>query len=184
MRASFFTEVRHRINCPECGKPGASVDHLMAADQVVRFGPWYCDGCGCGFTGVWRGAEGAEIELTKDRLIKTHFLLRIRPQSKEIFIAVDHPMFEGRDEESNKFFVESLTCPSNLLRRTVEVSIDGKVDPHGLLEYARSAPAPEPGQPFDMAATFNEVLGPNRPTPLPKRGVGKGVSIFSLKETK
>lgn len=129
------------IVCPHCGEnSGGSIDHLIADHAERNWGPWYCDHCGCGFTGAITAAGAISVEKTKDSFTKCFDLLRISPQEHPVYIVRETRHPTDREPESTQFYYESHSCPTNWLNDIEMISIEGDQDPHGLIEYVESAP--------------------------------------------
>ena len=47
---------------------------------------------------------------------------------------------ETEEQESERYFFEEHSCPTNWLRDCVTVIEDGDPDPHGFMEFVRSVP--------------------------------------------
>lgn len=127
--------------CPECGDERSRLDHLTVG---TSFGPWYCDECGLGINGKVT-ADGPEIEIHKDRLVKTFVLLRLRAplnDGENVHIVIDGKASRpynwvlnlAKQRGHDEFLYNEHTCPTNYLR--CEAIFDGDdEDPHGIFEY-------------------------------------------------
>lgn len=144
MKAEITTVSKRMINCPECGSPEFSFDHLGVGSL---FGPWYCDECGCGIRGeVISG--GAEITIHSDRKAKTLVLLRLDKEvSPPVHIVVEGMIFypaNGKPEinkESKAFFYNEHTCPWNYLGVRIKEGDD--TDPHGIFAFQEAVLMPD-----------------------------------------
>lgn len=122
--------------CPHCGeKTDSSIDHLTAGDS---FGPWFCDDCGGGFSGV---ANGARTELVKSasKLLQTLDLLVLPPQERPVFFVVAG-VHSSVESDAIRFLYEEHSCPINWIGDAVMVVANGDPDPHGLLKFVRAIP--------------------------------------------
>ena len=133
--------------CPHCGETGHTLEHLR---DGTNFGPWYCDGCGGAYGGVFRGAD---TELVKDakgrRQIKVLTLLE-HPAAgaPPLRFLVDGYRFvddlcPDGEEDNKRFFYEEHSCPTNWIGDSRMIAWDGDHDPHGFLRYVRQIDTPE-----------------------------------------
>lgn len=162
--------MKPHIVCPHCGDgDGFECEHILSG-ELRKFGPWHCDKCGHSITGQMT-TDGLEIEKSAERMIDTADLLVLRPQDKPVYFIVKGMRFEGvqwpRDEErdendSNQFFYEEHSCPTNWFRPTT-VYVGGDDDPHGLIEFVATRdwatfPADEVVSPNDHDRSMVEFI--------------------------
>lgn len=156
-----FIPQRRCIACPECGKGEHIVEHLLGRGATTA-GPWYCDGCGYGFT-LDIAADGATVTTADapDRNVATRCLVRLRPGVRSLVFEVEH-MAIGRSvgvDEGTRYWFEESTCACNFLRRIVETWADGERDPHGIFEVLeeRADPVEPAGPPYgDKPRAFTD----------------------------
>lgn len=157
--------------CPWCGEQsGCRVDHLYGDRLPTKAGPWYCGECRQPFD-VRVKAPG-DVELTKTTMLgefsRAMNLLRFDGKDGPVFFVMDKDRYREGDQsptefqDSQRFFFEEHSCPTNWLRDCVAVIEDGDCDPHGFLTFVRAVDVP---QDFDVdddeqwAILFPEAFG-------------------------
>lgn len=148
--ARVETRTRRVILCPRCGEGEHGIDHLIDSSGPRSWGPWFCDECGCGFSGTTHPDGRTTIKIARQQKVATRVLLRLAPTDKPIHIEVEGMRFTGgpddapeADEGNSRYFYEEHTCARNFLRRTVETWKDSESDPHGLFTFVLQVDAPE-----------------------------------------
>jgi ribosomal protein L37AE/L43A len=167
------TLYRHEFAvCPWCGEEsGGRVDHLYDRPNT-SFGPWFCEKCSRAFKGVAH-APG-DVTITKDEKNTTSWtrqmvLLKFDGKDGPVFFVMDHkryhtgePKTEAEHQDSQRYFFEEHSCPTNWLRDCVAVIEDGDTDPHGFLDFVRAVEVPEDFSEHDdekWALLFPEAFG-------------------------
>lgn len=148
--ARVETRTRRVIVCPRCGEVEYGIDHLIDSSGPRSWGPWYCDECGCGFSGTTHPDGRTTIRIDRQQKIKTRVLLRLAPTDKPIHIEVEGMRFTGgpddapeEDDGHSRYFYEEHTCAVNFLRQVIETWEGAESDPHGLFTFVRQVDAPE-----------------------------------------
>lgn len=126
------------FTCPNGCAHQFSVEHLFAAlapepGRTRMAGPWHCDDCGQGWRITYDATSLVDVSPAGD-CKRTHWVtLELPPQSSPVRFRVRGVRFtESIDVESERYFYEEHTCPTNWLRNVDRVEIDGEEDPHGL----------------------------------------------------
>lgn len=141
------------IICPWCEEQsGCRVDHLYDGSSFAHgFGPWYCAECRKGFTGKVNSPGDVDINKYISRETRTRSMALLKLDGKEgpVFFVMDHDRYnptgietDQENQEHQKFFFESHSCPTNWLRECVAVIDQGDADPHGFLEFVRAVDVP------------------------------------------
>ena len=157
MRALIAPKVETFISCPGCNESTHRCGHLKSGAQ---FGPWYCKNCGLGIKGV-ATSDGADIEICKDRHVKTLSLLRLfEPLSngESVHIVVEGSVSispgENPDFSHNDYLYNEHQCPWNYLRIPLKCGDD--TDPHGVFQHQETILMPEDydGHSFEWSDLF------------------------------
>ena len=125
-------------------------------------------------------SSGAAQASEPDQPPELLHLLRLTPQTEPVYFVLRRPDFGLRDRrrafdpaldnESQTFFFDEHSCPTNWINHISMISVGGDHDPHGLLEHVRTVPAPaqqdEPEDEDDLTlALFPELVSPPAPAP-------------------
>lgn len=157
------------VVCPWCGKEsGCRVDHLYGRDTSWRL--WRCGKCQQSFRGTVRNTNVVTAEKTTDGGIRQRAmnLLKFEGVDGPVFFVMDggtyteDPNATDRDEQdSQRFFYEEHSCPTNWLRTCVAVIEDGDTDPHGFLSFVRAVEVDNgfDEDKADWEAMFPEAFG-------------------------
>jgi hypothetical protein len=151
-------KTRRYFACPAGCDHEFSVEHLFsgaiaaAAGATRQAGPWYCDACGQAWSLTYDATTIVDVEPAHrgcGRKRKQWVTLELPPQTRPVRFKVLGMRFqEAIDEDSDRYFYEEHTCPTNWMRNVTEVEFEGDTDPHGLWhlvrveEHAESPPAP------------------------------------------
>lgn len=131
------------IICPHCdAHTNSSIDHFQKGES---FGPWHCDECGRQFQGKANGKETQVSKVNGDFFSKTLDLLVLPPIDKPVYFVLEGKRYHDHlndDYDGKQFFYEEHSCPTNWIRNTIMIANAGDTDPHGLLQFVRSIPAP------------------------------------------
>ena len=143
--------------CPWCGaESGHRVDHLYGDKAWHEAGPWYCDKCRQPFRVKINAPGDVEVTRTGARGIisRSLALLKFDGKNGPVFFVMDHDRYredttEGdeQNQESQRYFFEEHSCPTNWLHECVAVIEDGDTDPHGFLDFVHAVDVP---QDFDI----------------------------------
>lgn len=148
MKARLYQE--EFIVCPHCDKlSGNRVDHLYHDKLPRSFGPWHCDECGEAYEGIVRAPSDVEVEKsqTREKFWPGYSLLKIDSTEGPIFFVMKNSTMPERDPESlqdsQRYFYEEHSCPTNWIGDCVAVIEDGDTDPHGFMEFVRHVTVPD-----------------------------------------
>lgn len=139
------------LMCPWCSEQsGCRVDHLYD-EAPMSFGTWYCKECRMPFSGKVLAPHKVEVakDEPRDRFSRSMALLKFDGKGGPVFFVMDHDRYRSgktqsdeENQESQKYFFEEHSCPTNWLRECVAVIEDGDCDPHGFLEFVRCVDVP------------------------------------------
>jgi hypothetical protein len=149
-------KTKRYFNCLGCEKGVFWIEHLI--DQIPErpWGTWYCEACGVGHRGTAGNGE-CKVDLTGDKCLRTAVLLKLEPDAGDVYLTVRGMQFtknggvpdHARFEDGDRYHYNEHTCPTNYLRRVIEIfqvmpERNGKreesTDPHGIFEYVMTAP--------------------------------------------
>jgi len=135
--------------CPDCG-------HLKTVGDLKdgsAFGPWYCDGCGQGFMGVFAYQGRVMLRRHTDRLVKTLVLLELYKTlegGERVFLVVEGMLFHKEGEKleirDQSYFYNQHTCPTNFMGVEALIAFDhrgGDDDPHGMWQWRETIVKPK-----------------------------------------
>lgn len=163
MKVSIETETKHHVTCPNCNNHRWSVGHMLHRKKSWE---WSCDECYSqfDFNCVDDGIELTQVPTTS---ISGAALVKYcgnTIQDQLFFIVEVYFSFdkEGKldpDWEDNKrYYIQQHTCPTNLISCQAIIH-NGDTDPHGVVQYVRSAPYPVICQHYGI--TQKELLDSN-----------------------
>jgi hypothetical protein len=141
------------IICPWCnGKTKSSIDHLY--DEVIKWGPWYCDLCLHPYEGEVNGGKDLSIRkcLMMRPLFRTLSLLKICANEGDIYFVMEinsgyqdinqSPKTLAEIQDYNKYYFEEHSCPTNWIGDCVAIIQDSDTDPHGIMEFIKTVKIP------------------------------------------
>jgi len=160
-------KAKRYFNCLDCEEGVFWIEHLIDQTPERQWGPWYCDKCGEGHRGTAGNGE-CRVDLTGDRRVWTSVLLKLEPDAGDVYLTVKGMQFTNGDvpdharfEDGDRYHYNEHTCPTNYLRRVIEIlqvmpERNGKrmesTDPHGIFDYVMTAPLyTDEGRPCDNA---------------------------------
>lgn len=134
MKTKINEEVKYTFSCHECKEFEFNVTHLYKKNTLQSFGTWYCDNCGQGHYGT---INGMTLDINLSGEIKKDIIVLLKKDNE--YYLVKGMEFGNRSkdkiDESGKYFYEEHTCPTNIMRKIIEIVSDGEEDEHGIFEY-------------------------------------------------
>ena len=161
--ASVESVVMTYLVCPNCKtRTNYTVNHIVEAGKGV-FGPWTCEHCRAEIFGrVNKKTNTLEVHADMDnpsRTDKGYHLLCIPPMKKPIYFVVSGTVSSGKTPEevadSNGYYYNIHTCPTNFLRSMVAMCYGRDPDPHGVFRYVGSVKASDVPDALDADGDFD-----------------------------
>lgn len=168
MKAHLVTETKVYVDCPSCNRRAGRIDHLfdrLTNNQSVSFGDWYCDNCGCAYSGVLHTENTVELKISEGKQrTGTYDLLVIKPRSHPLYIVVKSNLYDwDRTGEGKAYWYDEHTCPTNWTRDIKALICREDPDPHGVAEFVTFVNANDVplahgcGDELDFVGAFPEV---------------------------
>lgn len=161
--ASVESVVMTYLVCPNCKtRTNHTVNHIVETGRGV-FGPWTCEHCRAEIFGrVNKKTNTLEVHADMDnpsRTDKGYHLLCIPPMQKPIYFVVSGSVSSTKTPEevanSNGYYYNSHTCPTNFLRSVVAMCYSQDPDPHGVFRYVGSVKASDVPAALDGDGDFD-----------------------------
>lgn len=136
MKAELVSRIY--VKCPFCGEGKSRVCHLFGQQLPNTFGPWYCDGCGKGYTGTINSETDIDLkEYTRDFFAPSLSVLKLEPRTEPVYLVLKDRAYNG-DIDKEYFFNEH-TCPTNFMSQVEKIIDRDDYDPHGVFSFVGSA---------------------------------------------
>ena len=97
--------------------------------------------------------------MNKEKFTRSLALLKFDGKDGPVYFVMDHdryhppggPESDEANQESQRYYFEEHSCPTNWLKECVAVIKDGDCDPHGFLEFVRAVDVPSSFEAEDWA---------------------------------
>jgi len=120
-------------NCIQCNEE--TLSFVVGPHSCGVEYNWVCSSCGKRISIIFSsGGLSSNQVVLNEECFKTKVLLRIR-DTNVVFIADGNKWSFHKDADSQRYYYEEYTCPSNMFRSCDEVISGGIADEHDLLEY-------------------------------------------------
>jgi len=133
-----------QVACPSCGEL-SSIDYCAENHLYI----WWCNNSSCGkqYSFTINGDWSVYSKPTGLVITRTAVTLEILPQVLPILVTVKGYNYSDNSKKENLnndiYFYNQGTCPANLFRDCLEVSIGDDYDPHGLFKHVKTTTVDE-----------------------------------------